>query len=235
MTDEDVFREAYLAGMTRRELREKFGINDKRIDTLRRKLDLPVRRCVRKAPPEGFEDFAGKPGVSIPMIRQTYGCSEDVASRWVRECGVKLQPRTKPLPLDWEEVAPTMTGVQLAKHYGVANTVISRWLTETSLTPKAYKPRGSRRPRAKAWRLPPLPVTRTAPVTKDEAAMAATYLRRFYTNVFRCDILQTDRKTWGEMHGVPNKGRDHYHVDRLGILANDAVIELAYKKGWRQC
>ena len=90
MTDEDVFREAYLAGMTRRELREKFGINDKRIDTLRRKLDLPVRRCVRKAPPEGFEDFAGKPGVSIPMIRQTYGCSEDVASRWVRECGVVL-------------------------------------------------------------------------------------------------------------------------------------------------
>lgn len=66
----------------------------------------------------------------------------------------------------------------------------------------------------------------------DDADLAANYLRRFYTNVFRCDIPFSRSKTWGFMHGVPNGGRGYYHVDRIGVLANSDVIELAKKKGW---
>lgn len=72
-------------------------------------------------------------------------------------------------------------------------------------------------------------------------ASAVRHLRRHFSNVFRCDIVLTemggeDKKTtitWGEDKGLPNKGAGLHYIEKLGIVPNAALLELARQHGWK--
>ena len=210
-------------GAAKTEIAERLGMTTKGVDYWRRKLNLPARSSHRPMP-DGFIEFASAPGVSVKQIIRQFRCHSDVANRWLSEAGITLGPRLKPVPDDWHQRVGTMSAIKLATHYGVANTVVKRWLRETNTKPAKPQPR--------IFKLPGLVMQPKPIVQRSEIEDAAHYLRRFYANVFRCDIKYDERRTWGFVHGVPNGGRGFYHVDRLGILANNDVIELAKKKGW---
>ena len=131
-----------------------------------------------------------------------------------------------PLPDDWYEVAPSMTHSQLVRHYGLSSDVVRRMIRESGVRTKKRVYRRSH--------VPLRPGVEDRVVSPVEEA--ANYLRRFYRNVFRCDLVVRDdsrgKVLWGDQHKLPNRGRGFYHVDNLGVLANNDVIALAIKKGW---
>ena len=219
----------YEGGVPKKEIMERLALTDKGVDYWRRKLQLTPRATMPRPVPEGFVEMATQRNMTVNRLSAIYQYHNNGIMRWLKEVGVTLIPsRNKLLPDDWFEVVGTLNASQLSKHYCVDIGVIRRWLKETGTKPAAYKPAGR-----KMFRLPQMRQSLPAKVQSDEASQAAHYLRRFYANVFRCDIMFDDKHTWGEVRGLPNKGRGLYHVDKIGIVANTAVIELAEKKGWR--
>lgn len=143
---------------------------------------------------------------------------------------------TTPTPPDWFDLAPTLTVPEIVEHYGLARSTVRRMIKRTGITPQPAKsgpPKGTMPANRYRVARGHFSVNVRGNV-ETEVAEAANYLRRFYRNVFRCDIVarENPKVLWGELHDVPNKGVGYYHVDKKGILANTEVIDLAKAKGW---
>lgn len=68
---------------------------------------------------------------------------------------------------------------------------------------------------------------------KTEAPVAADYLRKYYSSVFRCDIKMYENKpgTWGDRHGLDDHGKNQYFVAGKGTMWIDELVELAQRHG----
>ena len=118
-----------------------------------------------------------------------YRTSGRVVRRWLVEAG--LQPiRTtgapernrKPVPDDFETVAPTMTQTELVRHYGVGREVVLRWQSETGISPAPRK-----RPSfVYRFERHPGPVKVHAVRNYSPEDEAADVLRRYFPT-YRCD------------------------------------------------
>ena len=129
-----------------------------------------------------------------------------------------------PVPTDFSVRGREMTLNEAAKHYGVTPAVVGRWRRESGIR---YLPYG------KTFVVAQLPKNSVPKVASDSAAQAAHHIRRWFRNVHRADILEReDGTTWGELRGLPNKGKGLYYVDSMGVVPEADVIELARSRGW---
>jgi hypothetical protein len=81
---------------------------------------------------------------------------------------------------------------------------------------------------------PVSPLIRREERVESEHDRAASHLRRYYSNVHRCDIKVYENQsiTWGFLHEVPNGGRGYYFVDGKGVLKQDEMLALAREHGF---
>lgn len=65
---------------------------------------------------------------------------------------------------------------------------------------------------------------------------AASHLRRYYSNVHRCDIkvYEHQRITWGDLRQIPNSGVGYYFVDGKGIMAQEDMLALSREHGFTE-
>ena len=147
--------------------------------------------------------------------------------------GVKI-----PVPADWATVAPTKIRKDLYIHYGISKTVVDRWIKETGVQPLGRYDRMQtvkKRPSTikSVYRHVWQPNVSRA-IDWSSAGKAADYLRRYFSNVHRCDIqIFVGRSgTWGDKHGLANHGRGFWNIDGKGILNAEQVVCLAKEKGF---
>lgn len=89
-------------------------------------------------------DFTKWAKVEYPkQLQERYGCGHMAIQRFAREAGVTLlnghkivQPKFRPCPPDFAQVAPTMLRLQLRRHYNCGDPAIDRWCAETGVTLK---------------------------------------------------------------------------------------------------
>lgn len=195
----------------------------------------PDRRTpgARKRPiPDDLAQQAEYHG-SLQRLCSHYHSSDSTVRRWLKESGIVLATRAPsdaktPLPTWWED-AGKMTKAEIKERANVSYKVVDRWLRETGVTPRrAPKAVDLMNVMGKANR-----VSVSGGLTLLDHA--ANHLRRAgYSNVHRADLpLYEGRSTtWGDAHGVPRGGKDHYVVGRLGAMHARQMVALAVQHGW---
>lgn len=254
--DREAFIQAYNDGHSYDKLAEMFDVSDRYARQLRDRLNLP-KRCPgdrMRGAPAGFVEFVNQNGMSAARNHFTAGWA--TLDRWAQETGLerrrKKPERTQPLkvpevPANWHELAPTMFKYQLVDHYGISWLMLERLLalTGTRTRPTVHelakaKPKPVKAPKQRGRRhsgifhLQNLQTGFGANDNTDVYGLAAQYLRRWYSNVYRCDIKLYINKstTFGDENSLPNKGRDHYFVAGLGIITKSELMSLAVKRGF---
>lgn len=158
-------------------------------------------------------------GHSDQAIADMIGRNRSQVSRHRRRMNI-ARPICTPVddvPEAFAERAQGMSTVQVAKHFKVSIKRARKW----------FKATGVEYVRARSTK----PYRRAPPVkaAASEIDQAISALRRRYPNVFRCDIRLHERKrdTFGSVRGLPDKGRNHWFVESIGIVDEAKVIELA--------
>lgn len=217
---------------TRGELAEMYGRTPETISRWAKMLNLPF--YVRFNGPDGIpipDDFR-EIGVRMTydQAKAHYGVSSHVIESWRKRLGVKVEYR-RAAPEDFKQMAPTLNQTQLMKLYGVTGETVKRWCSEEGVNyyrnPDRQKQMVDRRH---------VLGKRTVPMLSAGIIdRAAHHLRQFYRNVFRADILvrESTKETWGDRHGVPNRGKGYYVIDNMGFVPANDVLEMAVKKGFR--
>lgn len=182
-------------------------------------------------PQEAIDWMKSQEVVSVAEMARQFNVSRGKARRWYTLSGVDVPrhqalPKMERAPDDWFEVAPRMTLTELEKHYNASSSKIRRWVSETNVVLRHHNPPST-------WRTglvqAPLPS-----VSNEAPAQAAHYIRRWFKNVHRADIIERENgTTWGELRGLPAKGRGLYYVDGVGVVPSAEVIDLARARGWR--
>lgn len=191
------------------------------MDTIsRRNKTLPL---VRHVPPE-FTTFA--PIETNAALAARFNASEPLISRWRRETATPAPARVVALkgpPPGFAAIVATMFRYQAAKHFGVGDTVLARWASETNA-------------RFRPWRRFN-PTINAAPISGPDVSVlgqAAHHLRRFFPNVYKAEILPPLQRA-----KLPDHGKGMFIVGARGALPAAEVIALAKAKGfnpdaWRE-
>ncbi|TZG24885.1 hypothetical protein [Sphingomonas montanisoli] len=175
-------------------------------------------------------------GKTNAEIAEHYGCGITIITRFRKEAGVVANPpsRARTLPDDFAAVAPGMTYAEMEQRWDVGSKLITRWCREVGVVSSGHRstkpkaaPRCAPPPRRSVHRGGPAPTMATADTS--DAGMAASYLRRFYPNVYRMSVHPADEL---RARNVPDGGRNHFNVGGRGIIAANDLIELARAKGW---
>lgn len=148
-----------------------------------------------------------------------YNASRTTISKWRRETGTVrpriVAPRIE-MPSNFPILAPTMTRAEAIKRFKVSDNTLSRWLRETGT---AFKP----------W----LRFTSSLPLVKvpsgdvSLAGQAAHFLRRYYPNVYKAEILSDAIRKQ-----LPQRGSGMFVVGNKGVMIAADVIALAMDKGF---
>lgn len=254
-TDEQIerYREMYMAGATYQQLAFEFGVTYQSALELRRRKGMPERENwthpKRRTPPADLAEVIEKLGVTGARDHYTVGWA--TLRRWTLELGIKIDrtKRYKPVPVkkplipeDWAVNAPKMFRKELAAHYRMSTKTVNKIIGLTGIEAKkkvakpkpALKPKHQRTAKWTGWRLPGWrTITEGSPATTHSiAAEAARFLRSFYSNVHRCDILMREGSnvTWGDEHKVPNHGKGWYRVGPKTMTEFD-MINHALERG----
>lgn len=253
--DQNEFRKLYLEGMSYEDLSSHFRITIRYARVLRDRLGLPKRNVgiPQRATPSDFAEFVEAHGIA--KAQSHFRAGWGTVYRWCDELGIprtrrkptKTRPKyTVETPDDWAEVAPTMYKNQLTKHYGISMLQVTRLIEKTGIRAKltvhelaamnGRKAKAAGRGRDKHQSVKWLHWRARAPSQpqRDVYDLAAGFLRRTFSNVFRCDILlyEGKRTTWGDEHGLPHHGRYHYCVGKLGPLERDNMLSVAEQRGF---
>lgn len=183
--------------------------------------------------PEDFMQYAGR--VSRNSLHKMYGVGWGAIDRWLKQAGMTMDiPR--PVPADWAQVAPHFKRTELSQRYKASLADIRRWIEETGVDAMQYNyvkksMNPSRDELVKIKHIEPRVFDAEVKVT---APFAAKYLQKIYPNVHSAAIrlYETSKETWGSVRGLPDKGKNHYHVSGKGALWLDEVIALAVKHGF---
>jgi hypothetical protein len=146
--------------------------------------------------------------------------------RWLQATNLTERVTHPSVPPSWHDVAPTKNKTELATHYCVSMKTVNKWIAETGIKAKPKKRLFLSRPEQRER-------TKLKCAGSEDCAAAADYLRRIYSNVHRCDIYLTTQRTWGQVLGLPNKGRGQYFVHSVGVITNDQLLTLARKHGFQ--
>lgn len=229
--------EAAIGIKSLRQLAEELGVDRRQVEKFARKHGIQWQSAhMRPVPKDLVEFILSQERVTRRAIARHYGVKHDTSARWVSTLPKHVQDAVAygqlklELPEDWPARAKYMPRKELMAHYGIGDIVLNRWISESKITPPyapGYVPKSSTTQQIKQMPVPP--------VAPDQHAQAAHYIRRWFSNVHRADILETETGiTWGEMRGLPDKGKGKYFVGGLGIVANDDVVEIARARGWRE-
>jgi hypothetical protein len=149
--------------------------------------------------------------------------------------------KEKPAPENLVNTAVYMSILELARHYDVTVNVVRRWMKEKDIIPctrtlswrKAMEKSEKKAPVAPR-RIPPDDGRVFSRDTELEAPIAADFLRKKFSNVFRADIRLREGQTvtWGQQYACPKGGRRQYFVSGIGVLWIDELIALAEKNGY---
>lgn len=222
------FRGMYMNGATYKQLAFEFGVTVVAAQEVRRRHGMPpIRMFGKKSAPSDLSEVVDRIGVT--GAREHYSVGWATLHRWVKETGITVNRHkrfktgyTLQIPEDWGVTAPTMFKGELAKHYRISAKAVNRIIEMTGVgakkivakpkEPKPRKPRVVRR--FSGWKNPQFRVFDGRAANNTLTQQAASFLRRLYPNVHRCDILMREGSsiTWGFVHGVPNGGRGYYRV-----------------------
>lgn len=233
----------YMAGATYRQLAFEFGVSWSAAVEARRRNNIPPRGpTTKRQPPKDLADTIDRIGVT--GARDHYSVGWMTLKRWMIDCHIKVD-RTKRysappqlvIPADWATVAPTMFKKELAQHYGISPKNVNRLIEETGVEAKKVVakpklPKQPKPPKFRRGRNPHFRVFDHRVVENTLAEQAARFLRRVYPNVHRCDILMREgsNETWGDVHGVPNKGRGYYRVGPK-TMTDFEMVNYALERG----
>lgn len=175
----------------------------------------------------------------------------------------KTGPRPVDLPAGWFELAPTMTVSEASRHFGHDVRTLRQMEARSGVkfvpfdAARAQRERAASKPKAPKPEAPKAEVASPKPKTQhkafaadsggrahrsqwadrtpmSEADSAAHFLRRFFSNVHRADIVvtATPRRTWGFLQGLEDGGAGLYRVGRRGVMSVREMIALARERGW---
>lgn len=73
--------------------------------------------------------------VTRENLMNHYQCGWNAVRRWLAELGEPIRPSKngKPIPANWEKIAPTMHKAALQDYYNVHPSVINRWIALTGV------------------------------------------------------------------------------------------------------
>lgn len=234
-----------MEGATYRQLAFEFGFHPHNAIELRRRLALPARRKMGRGAPDDISQVIEQIGVSA--ARQHYSVGWSTLKRWIQQLNIKIdknkryktEVRGPKIPEDWAELAPTMCKMHLARHYRIAHKTVNKIIAATGIEPlkleRKPKPPKPKRALRRNWHNTAYRQFNHQNFTGQAETFtrqAATYLRRIYPNVHRCDILMRvgSSQTWGDVHGVPRKGKGYYRVGPL-IMTELEMINHALERG----
>jgi len=122
-------------------------------------------------------------------------------------------PELRPMPADFARVAPTLSHQQNLRRWQCGEPVLRRWYGEAGVKPKPFVPR----------LLPPQ--ASTVPYRDDtHVGRAAHHLRRYFSNVYRADVLPKRER--------PLVPAGWYFVAGKGFVPGADVIALAERYGF---
>lgn len=156
-------------------------------------------------------DMCGRDRSKVSMYRRRMGIP-----------AVSRKPTSLPAAfVDDARVSPTP---DLAKRYERSPRTIRRWRKGAGLEPVLPR-RIIRQAKRTLWA--------KAPTFTDEQR-AANVLRRHYPSVFRCDLRLTERgrETYGSIRGLPDNGRGHWFIAKVGIVNHATMIAKAREYGY---
>ena len=231
-------------GASYQQLAFEFGVTHDAAAEARRRFRIPPRHYHgKKSPPADLAEVVGAKGVTGARLHYSVGWS--TLRRWIEDAGVPVdrtkrygvqKPREVTVPADWAEIAPTMFKAQLAQHYGISHKTVNRIIEMSGVQSKRIvpKPKPAPKPKTKRqyhrgnWRNTGWRVFNHSHASTELRTMsteAARFLRRFYPNVHRCDIQMREGSatTWGDEHGVPNRGKGWYRVGPNTMTELDMV------------
>lgn len=178
-------------------------------------------------------------GRTYSVLTKMFGISRSSADKLRRALGLTPRFEIQHAPPEFEAFVrqPGTTMKDIQTRFGITRGRARWWLKNAGL--KIHKPAPVVREssfkltRAKPC-LPKFLAARVPQTPDDEVSQAAHYLRQFHSNVFRCDIMVHEGKTWGYERGIPDRGRGRYFVSGAGVVTNAEVVEMAEQKGFRQ-
>lgn len=227
-------RDLWAEGLTISEIAERCHTNVHMVTNIRVRLDLPPRRSppVKVPMPEGFERIASHAEHLMDVVAH-YRTSRHTAKRWFAEAGIPLpNPAAAPLvvPRDWAEKAPTMTIYDGIKYFGMPYNRLKSMIRKTGVK---FKPAPSTPRRGVVSKMGRAHSGVYVQALSTLADQAANVLRHYHSNVHRADIFLSDvsKETWGSRRGLPRRGAGQYFVAGIGVVTEEAMIELARKKG----
>lgn len=225
----DKYREMYMAGATYQQLAFEFGISQAAATEVRRRYNIPPRNYFgKKSPPVDLPEVVERIGVTA--ARDHYSVGWETLRRWIVDTGIvvdktkrfkKQAERPLDIPEDWGVRAPTMFKYELAAHYRISGKTVNRLIEATGVDAKRIeakpKPAPKPKPPRRNWRQRSWGQFNNGGANVQLHTMAteaARFLRRLYPNVHRCDIQMREGSatTWGDEHGVPNRGKGFYRV-----------------------
>ena len=259
--DRERFRAAYEQGKSWLELAEEFGITDRYARVLRDRMKLPLRNVPGETRPVPEDFVAVVEKIGISKARKHFTASWETVAKWADMIGMERKhhkPGARPwgdgsrikVPEDFAELAPTMFKKELARHYNCSVNRIRRICEMTGLKTKPTvhdlaKINGPKRrgktgnPRGRnvgGFKLTNLSSPIPSNDNFDKYGQAARFLRRTFTNVFRCDIKLYENRpaTFGDERDppLPKGGAEHYFVAGLGVVHRENLLSIAEQKGF---
>jgi len=207
------------------ELADHFGVRVRLIyDRLSQMGIKPYRAKrdykARSEAPANFREIAE--GKMISALCSELRRGHSTIRRWLAEhdmpviSGVKQQ---EPPPADFGDYAPFESNAQLEERYSRSDALITRWRKVTGIpapgrAKKTYQP--------VQWKHPP--AAPLAPRDDSMAGRAADYLRMPRGGGWRVNRCKAD--------GTFDPKGDHWRVGRM-LLTEEAMLEMASRKGWR--
>lgn len=127
----------YAAAHTVNEVRKHFTLSWKTYQRFCNEVAVS-RPALRRPMPADFTEYAARE--TSKELARRYTSSHETIARWRREAGiVRMRPpppckgRGAPCPDDIATTCLRLSRPQLARHYGVTEGVVARWLTERGL------------------------------------------------------------------------------------------------------
>lgn len=230
-------RELYEHGTHVADIAGQLNCTKAAVESRVNRLDLrrPMKpAAMRRPPPADLAEVAAR--MTRSEMTRHYFVSRDTVIRWINETGVEcLDLRKRGIPSDFATVAPMLTKAELSDRFDKDPSTIERWLRVCGV--RAHKVLSLRNLKLKELeeeKTRPPEVRQFREKVKAIAPVAADFLRKHYSAVFRCDIKLWEARsgTWGSQRGLPDYGKNQYFVAGKGPMWIDELIELAVKHGF---
>jgi len=174
---------------------------------------------------------------SVAMMRMRQKIPAGATARERHSTKPPAERAPRPAPEGFEAFYMSR-GIQASTfEFHASHATVKRWADELGLVfqPTAQRrgPRQVKHPTLWTVRKGAAPAALRSTGDHSLAGAAAHFLRRMFSNVFRCSVQMKEgsKRTWGDDRGLPDRGANHYCVDGR-ILTTGDLIDLAEQHGY---